>query len=113
MRDLEYYSEKIDKKDGPANGFLSFIEKDRIGDKEKAYIFCKNPICSTVAHLRSKFSNQQIVIIHISPWGQSDASGHYLVVLEAWKQNGPWIEIIIKSLPKQWKSLKIIGLGSR
>lgn len=111
-RDLEYYAKKIDKKDGPAMtwGILSVLYA-RLGDREKAYTY----------FLKSYLPNSR------PPFGvfseSANSNNPYFVtgagtMLQAIIYGFGGVELTDYGfkynkglLPKQWTSLKIIGLG--
>ena len=111
-RDLEYYAEKIDKKDGPAmaSGVLSVLYA-RLGDREKAYNYF---VKSYLPNSRPPFGVFSESANSNNPYFATGAGA----MLQAVIYGFGGVELTDKGLkynkgllPKQWKSLKIIGLG--
>lgn len=112
IRDLEYYSEKIDKKDGPAmaSGVLSVLYA-RLGDREKAYSYF---VKSYLPNSRPPFGVFSESANSNNPYFATGAGA----MLQAVIYGFGGVELTDKGLkynngllPKQWKSLKIMGLG--
>jgi trehalose/maltose hydrolase-like predicted phosphorylase len=111
-RDLEYYAEKIDKKDGPAmaSGVLSVLYA-RLGDREKAYSYF---VKSYLPNSRPPFGVFSESANSNNPYFATGAGA----MLQAVIYGFGGVELTDKGLkynkgllPQQWKSLKIIGLG--
>ena len=111
--DLDYYTDKIDKKNGPAMsyGVLS-ISHSRLGDSDKAYdLFVK----SYLPNSRPPFGVFSESAKSNNPYFATGAGAMLQAVIygfggveltdEGFKYNKG-------ILPKKWKSLKIIGLGT-
>ena len=111
-RDLEYYAEKIDKKDGPAmaSGVLSVLYA-RLGDREKAYSYF---VKSYLPNSRPPFGVFSESANSNNPYFATGAGAMLQAVIYGFggvelTDNG--LKYGKGLLPKQWKSLKIIGLG--
>jgi trehalose/maltose hydrolase-like predicted phosphorylase len=107
-KDLEYYAAKIDPKDGPAmaSGVLSVLYA-RLGDREKAYdYFVKSyrPNSRPPFGVFSESANSN------NPYFATGAGAMLRRYIRFWGVNRHGVEIQQRTLPKQWKSLKIIGL---
>jgi trehalose/maltose hydrolase-like predicted phosphorylase len=111
-RDLEYYTEKIDKKDGPAmaSGVLSVLYS-RLGDKEKAYAYF---VKSYLPNSRPPFGVFSESANSNNPYFATGAGAMLQAVIYGFggvEQTDQGLKYNKGLLPKQWKSLKIIGLG--
>ncbi len=111
-RDLEYYAEKIDKKDGPAmaSGVLSVLYS-RLGDKEKAYDYF---IKSYLPNSRPPFGVFSESANSNNPYFATGAGAMLQAVIYGFggvEQTDSGLKYNKGLLPKKWKSLKIIGLG--
>ena len=111
-RDLEYYVEKIDKKDGPAmaSGVLSVLYA-RLGDKEKAYNYF---VKSYLPNSRPPFGVFSESANSNNPYFATGAGAMLQAVIYGFggvEQTDMGLKYNKGLLPKQWKSLKIIGLG--
>jgi trehalose/maltose hydrolase-like predicted phosphorylase len=111
-KDLEYYAAKIDPKDGPAmaSGVLSVLYA-RLGDREKAYdYFVKSyrPNSRPPFGVFSESANSN------NPYFATGAGAMLQAVIYGFggvEQTDMGLKYNKGLLPKQWKSLKIIGLG--
>ena len=111
-RDLEYYAEKIDKKDGPAmaSGVLSVLYS-RLGDKEKAYDYF---VKSYLPNSRPPFGVFSESANSNNPYFATGAGAMLQAVIYGFggvEQTDNGLKFNKGLLPKKWKSLKIIGLG--
>ncbi|TRX04208.1 glycosyl hydrolase family 95 catalytic domain-containing protein [Flavobacterium gawalongense] len=111
-RDLEYYAEKIDKKDGPAmaSGVLSVLYA-RLGDKEKAYSYF---VKSYLPNSRPPFGVFSESANSNNPYFATGAGAMLQAVIYGFggvEQTDLGLKYNKGLLPKKWKSLKIIGLG--
>jgi trehalose/maltose hydrolase-like predicted phosphorylase len=111
-RDLEYYTEKIDKKDGPAmaSGVLSVLYA-RLGDKEKAYAYF---VKSYLPNSRPPFGVFSESANSNNPYFATGAGAMLQAVIYGFggvEQTDNGLKYNKGLLPKKWKSLKIIGLG--
>jgi trehalose/maltose hydrolase-like predicted phosphorylase len=111
-RDLEYYTEKIDKKDGPAmaSGVLSVLYS-RMGYKEKAYAYF---VKSYLPNSRPPFGVFSESANSNNPYFATGAGAMLQAVIYGFggvEQTDNGLKYNKGLLPKQWKSLKIIGLG--
>jgi trehalose/maltose hydrolase-like predicted phosphorylase len=111
-KDLEYYTEKIDKKDGPAmaSGVLSVLYA-RLGDKEKAYSYF---VKSYLPNSRPPFGVFSESANSNNPYFATGAGAMLQAVIYGFggvEQTDHGLKYNKGLLPKKWKSLKIIGLG--
>ncbi|KIA87312.1 glycoside hydrolase family 65 protein [Flavobacterium sp. AED] len=111
-KDLEYYTEKIDKKDGPAmaSGVLSVLYA-RLGDKEKAYSYF---VKSYLPNSRPPFGVFSESANSNNPYFATGAGAMLQAVIYGFggvEQTDNGLKYNKGLLPKKWKSLKIIGLG--
>jgi trehalose/maltose hydrolase-like predicted phosphorylase len=111
-KDLDYYSEKIDKKDGPAmaSGVLSVLYS-RMGDKEKAYSYFEK---SYLPNSRPPFGVFSESANSNNPYFATGAGAMLQAVIYGFggvEQTDLGLKYNKGLLPKKWKSLKIIGLG--
>ncbi|MFV8335385.1 glycosyl hydrolase family 95 catalytic domain-containing protein [Flavobacterium sp. RSP29] len=111
-KDLEYYSEKIDKKDGPAmaSGVLSVLYA-RLGDREKAYSYF---VKSYLPNSRPPFGVFSESANSNNPYFATGAGAMLQAVIYGFggvEQTDMGLKYNKGLLPKQWKSLKIIGIG--
>ena len=111
-KDLEYYSDKIDKKDGPAMaaGVLSVLYA-RLGDREKAYSYF---VKSYLPNSRPPFGVFSESANSNNPYFATGAGAMLQAVIYGFggvEQTDKGLKYNKGLLPKQWKSLKIIGLG--
>jgi protein-glucosylgalactosylhydroxylysine glucosidase len=111
-KDLEYYSEKIDKKDGPAmaSGILSVLYS-RLGDKEKAYSYF---VKSYLPNSRPPFGVFSESANSNNPYFATGAGATLQAVIYGFggvEQTDLGLKYNKGLLPIKWKSLKIIGLG--
>ncbi|MGO4817544.1 glycosyl hydrolase family 95 catalytic domain-containing protein [Flavobacterium sp. W22_SRS_FP1] len=111
-KDLEYYAAKIDPKDGPAmaSGVLSVLYA-RLGDKEKAYSYF---VKSYMPNSRPPFGVFSESANSNNPYFATGAGAMLQAVIYGFggvEQTDMGLKYNKGLLPKQWKSLKIIGLG--
>ncbi|MFV8325050.1 glycosyl hydrolase family 95 catalytic domain-containing protein [Flavobacterium sp. ZS1P14] len=111
-KDLEYYAEKIDKKDGPAmaSGVLSVLYA-RLGDKEKAYAYF---VKSYLPNSRPPFGVFSESANSNNPYFATGAGAMLQAVIYGFggvEQTDQGLKYTKGLLPEKWKSLKIIGLG--
>jgi trehalose/maltose hydrolase-like predicted phosphorylase len=111
-KDLEYYAEKIDKKDGPAmaSGVLSVLYA-RLGDKEKAYEYF---VKSYLPNSRPPFGVFSESANSNNPYFATGAGAMLQAIIYGFggvEQTDLGLKYNKGILPKNWKSLKIIGLG--
>ncbi len=111
-RDLDYYAEKIDKKDGPAmaSGVLSVLYS-RMGDREKAYAYF---VKSYLPNSRPPFGVFSESANSSNPYFATGAGAMLQAVIYGFggvEQTDHGLKYNKGLLPKKWKSLKIIGLG--
>ena len=112
-KDLEYYAEKIDKKDGPAmaSGVLSVLYA-RLGDREKAYSYF---VKSYLPNSRPPFGVFSESANSNNPYFATGAGAMLQAVIYGFggvEQTDLGLKYNKGLLPKQWKSLKIIGIGA-
>lgn len=111
-KDLEYYAEKIDKKDGPAmaSGVLSVLYA-RLGDREEAYSYF---VKSYLPNSRPPFGVFSESANSNNPYFATGAGAMLQAVIYGFggvEQTDMGLKYNKGLLPKQWKSLKIIGIG--
>lgn len=111
-KDLEYYSAKIDPKDGPAmaSGVLSVLYA-RLGEREKAYSYF---VKSYMPNSRPPFGVFSESANSNNPYFATGAGAMLQAVIYGFggvEQTDMGLKYNKGLLPKQWKSLKIIGLG--
>jgi protein-glucosylgalactosylhydroxylysine glucosidase len=111
-KDLAYYSEKIDKKDGPAmaHGILSVLYA-RLGDKEKAY---DHFVKAYLPNSRPPFGVFSESANSNNPYFATGAGAMLQAVIYGFggvEQTDNGLKYNKGLLPTKWKSLKIIGLG--
>jgi len=111
-RDLEYYADKIDKKDGPAMayGILSVLYS-KLDDKDKAYDYF---VKSYLPNSRPPFGVFSESAASNNPYFATGAGAMLQAVIYGFggvEQTDSGLKYNKGSLPKKWKSLKIIGLG--
>ncbi|WP_367755392.1 glycoside hydrolase family 65 protein [Flavobacterium sp. WC2430] len=111
-KDLEYYAAKIDPKDGPAmaSGVLSVLYA-RLGDREKAYSYF---VKSYMPNSRPPFGVFSESANSNNPYFATGAGAMLQAVIYGFggvEQTDEGLKYNKGLLPKQWKSLKIIGLG--
>lgn len=112
-KDLAYYSEKIDKKDGPAmaHGILSVLYA-RLGDREKAY---DHFVKAYLPNSRPPFGVFSESANSNNPYFATGAGAMLQAIIYGFggvEQTDNGLKYNKGILPKQWKSLKIIGLGT-
>jgi len=112
IRDLVYYSEKVDKKDGPAmaHGILSVLYA-RLGDRDKAY---EHFVKAYLPNSRPPFGVFSESANSNNPYFATGAGAMLQAILYGFggvEQTDSGLKFNKGILPKQWKSLKIIGLG--
>ena len=111
-KDLEYYAAKIDPKDGPAmaSGVLSVLYA-RLGDKEKAYNYF---VKSYLPNSRPPFGVFSESANSNNPYFATGAGAMLQAIIYGFggvEQTDSGLKYNKGLLPKQWKSLKIIGIG--
>jgi protein-glucosylgalactosylhydroxylysine glucosidase len=111
-KDLAYYSEKIDKKDGPAmaSGIMSVLYA-RMGNKEKAYDYF---VKSYLPNSRPPFGVFSESANSNNPYFATGAGAMLQAVIYGFggvEQTDNGLKYNKGLLPTKWKSLKIIGLG--
>ena len=111
-KDLDYYTEKIDKKDGPAmaSGVLSVLYS-RLGNKEKAYSYF---VKSYLPNSRPPFGVFSESANSNNPYFATGAGAMLQAVIYGFggvEQTDYGLKYNKGLLPKKWESLKIIGLG--
>jgi len=111
-KDLDYYTEKIDKKDGPAmaSGVLSVLYS-RMGNQEKAYAYF---VKSYLPNSRPPFGVFSESANSNNPYFATGAGAMLQAVIFGFggvEQTDHGLKYNKGLLPKKWKSLKIIGLG--
>ncbi|MNR92204.1 Kojibiose phosphorylase [compost metagenome] len=111
-KDLQYYAEKMDKKDGPAmaSGVLSVLYA-RLGDKEKAYEYF---VKSYLPNSRPPFGVFSESANSNNPYFATGAGAMLQAIIYGFggvEQTDLGLKYNKGLLPKNWKSLKIIGLG--
>jgi len=111
-KDLEYYAAKIDPKDGPAmaSGVLSVLYA-RLGDRDKAYNYF---VKSYLPNSRPPFGVFSESANSNNPYFATGAGAMLQAVIYGFggvEQTDKGLKYNKGLLPKQWKSLKIIGLG--
>ncbi|WP_309609350.1 glycosyl hydrolase family 95 catalytic domain-containing protein [Flavobacterium sp.] len=111
-KDLIYYTDKIDKKDGPAmaSGVLSVLYA-RLGDREKAYNYY---VKSYLPNSRPPFGVFSESANSNNPYFATGAGAMLQAIIYGFggvEQTDSGLKYNKGLLPKNWKSLKIIGLG--
>jgi trehalose/maltose hydrolase-like predicted phosphorylase len=111
-KDLDYYTEKIDKKDGPAmaSGVLSVLYA-RLGDKDKAYAYF---VKSYLPNSRPPFGVFSESANSNNPYFATGAGAMLQAVIYGFggvEQTDNGLQYNKGLLPKQWKSLTIKGIG--
>ncbi len=111
-KDLVYYSEKIDKKDGPAmaHGILAVLYA-RLGDAAKAY---DHFVKAYLPNSRPPFGVFSESANSNNPYFATGAGAMLQAIIYGFggvEQTDNGLKYNKGILPKQWKSLKIIGLG--
>lgn len=111
-KDLDYYAEKIDKKDGPAmaHGILAVLYA-RMGSGDKAY---DHFVKSYLPNSRPPFNVFSESAASNNPYFATGAGAMLQAVIYGFggvemTDNGLTYKAGL--LPKSWKSLKIIGIG--
>jgi protein-glucosylgalactosylhydroxylysine glucosidase len=111
-KDLNYYAEKIDKKDGPAmaSGVLSVLYA-RLGNGEKAYDYF---VKSYLPNSRPPFGVFSESANSNNPYFATGAGAMLQAIIYGFggvEQTDTGLKFNKGLLPRKWKSLKIIGLG--
>lgn len=111
-RDLAYYSEKIDKKDGPAmaSGILSVLYA-RMGNAEKAYDYF---VKSYLPNSRPPFGVFSESAASNNPYFATGAGAMLQAIIYGFggvEQTDAGLRFGKGILPKKWKSLTLIGVG--
>ena len=112
-KDLEYYADKIDKKDGPAmaSGVLSVLYA-RLGDRDKAYEYF---VKSYLPNSRPPFGVFSESANSNNPYFATGAGAMLQAVIYGFggvEQTDKGLQFNKGIFPKKWKSLKIIGIGT-
>ncbi|MEY2692638.1 MAG: hypothetical protein RIT03_1028 [Bacteroidota bacterium] len=110
--DLAYYSEKIDKKDGPAmaSGILSVLYA-RMGDAEKAHEYF---VKSYLPNSRPPFGVFSESAASNNPYFATGAGAMLQAIIYGFggiEQTDAGLHFGKGILPKKWKSLTLIGVG--
>jgi trehalose/maltose hydrolase-like predicted phosphorylase len=111
-KDLEYYTDKIDKKDGPAmaSGVLSVLYA-RLGDRDKAYAYF---VKSYLPNSRPPFGVFSESANSNNPYFATGAGAMLQAIIYGFggvEQTDKGLQYNKGLLPKQWKSLTIKGIG--
>ncbi len=111
-RDLEYYLERIDKKNGPAMSYAVFtVQYARLGDAEKAYeMFLR----SYRPNMRSPFGVLAETATSMNPYFATGAGGLLQSVINGFaglEITDEGIKQVPSVMPKHWKKLTITGVG--
>lgn len=111
-RDMEYYADRIDPKNGPAMSYSVFcVQYARMGDAERAYeMFCR---CYQ-PNLRAPFGVLAETATSDNPYFMTGAGGLLQAVINGFcglqiTDNG--IEQLPSVLPAHWKKLTVKGVG--
>lgn len=111
-KDLEYYGEKINKKDGPAMGYSIFaIQYARMGETDKAYdmfLRCYKP------NWRAPFGVLAESAIRQNPYFATGAGGMLQAVINGFcglQITDKGIMQVPSVLPKHWKKVTVTGVG--
>ena len=112
-KDLTFYAEKIDKKDGPAmaHGILSVLYA-RLGNADKAY---ESFVKAYLPNSRPPFGVFSESANSNNPYFATGAGAMLQAVIYGFggvEQTDAGLKFNKGILPKQWKSLKIIGIGA-
>jgi protein-glucosylgalactosylhydroxylysine glucosidase len=112
QKDLEYYADKIDPKDGPAmaHGILSVLYA-RLGNQEKAY---DHFVQSYLPNSRPPFGVFSESANSNNPYFATGAGAMLQAIIYGFggvEQTDSGIKFNKGLLPKKWKSLRLIGLG--
>jgi protein-glucosylgalactosylhydroxylysine glucosidase len=111
-KDLEYYTQKVDPKDGPAmaHGILSVLYA-RLGNEEKAY---DHFVKSYLPNSRPPFGVFSESANSNNPYFATGAGAMLQAILYGFggiEQTDNGLQFNKGLLPKKWTSLKIKGLG--
>ena len=111
-KDLEYYTDRIDKKDGPAmaSGVLSVLYA-RLGDRDKAYAYF---VKSYLPNSRPPFGVFSESANSNNPYFATGAGAMLQAIIYGFggvEQTDKGLQYNKGLLPKQWKSLTIKGIG--
>ncbi len=111
-RDLEYYAERIDPKNGPAMSYSVFcVQYARLGDAKRAYeMFCR----SYQPNLRPPFGVLAETATSNNPYFMTGAGGLLQAVVHGFCGLQVTDEGIVQLpavLPKHWKKVTIQGVG--
>lgn len=111
-KDLAYYAEKIDPKNGPAMSYSIFcVQYARLGDADKAYEMfnrCYKP------NIRSPFGVLAETATSNNPYFATGAGGLLQAVMNGFgglQVTERGIEQVPSVLPRHWKKLTIKGVG--
>ncbi len=111
-RDLEYYLERIDKKNGPAMSYAVFaVQYARLGDADKAYdMFLR----SYRPNMRAPFGVMAETATSMNPYFATGAGGLLQSVLFGFaglEITDEGIRQFPSAMPKHWKRLTVTGVG--
>lgn len=112
-KDMEYYADKIDPKDGPAMSYSVFcVQYARMGDAKKAYEMfrrCFEP------NLRAPFGVLAETATSNNPYFATGAGGLLQAVINGFcglQVTEDGIIQVPSVLPKHWKKVTITGVGA-
>ena len=112
-QDLEYYAERIDKKDGPAMSYSAYcVQYARMGEADKAYEMfrrCYEP------NLRKPFGVISETPTSNNPYFMTGAGGLLQAVLNGFcglQITDEGIVQLPSALPSHWKRVTVTGVGS-
>lgn len=113
LKDLEYYTSKVDQKNGPAMTFSIFaVQYARLGNGEKAYTYFKH---AYQPNQRPPFGVLAETATSDNPYFMTGAGGLLQAIINGFggldiSENG--IVQHKSTLPKHWKKLTIKGVGA-
>lgn len=113
LRDMHYYIDKIDKRDGPAmSQAVLCVQYARLGRPQQAYDMFKR---AYMPNLRSPFGVLAETATSQNPYFMTAAGGILQAVMCGFcglqiTENG--IEQVPSTLPKHWRSVTVKGVGS-
>ncbi len=111
-RDLDYYLERIDPKNGPAMSYAVFtVQYARMGDADRAYAMFKR---SYQPNMRAPFSVMAETATSMNPYFATGAGGLLQSVICGFgglNISDDGIEQLPSAMPKHWKKLTITGVG--
>ena len=111
-KDMEYYTDRIDPKDGPAMSYSVFcVQYARMGDAKKAYeMFCR---CYE-PNLRAPFGVIAETATSNNPYFATGAGGLLQAVINGFcglQITDEGIVQVPSVLPKHWKKVTVTGVG--